>query len=162
MKTFLMICGIVWGSFSAHAADPAQGAIDCVSRDSASFPGVEFTLKARLAIISAQNEGSMWDVIATARDSETGEGEIQTGRRDYLDAEPNYKPRKYKNHTKFDLTKLTDTKTFGRYEPLYDCYLDFLVPNDGISKKTFAAPMVISCDQGGGSVTLDCKVTPRK
>lgn len=132
--------------------------ISCVNR-----PGAALALKieAKTISISKQNEGAMWGVTATATGEFAGEQTTWIGRKDAIDVDAAYKPKKYKNHSRFDLSKLVDTRDFGRYLPSDSCVLNFLVPNDVNSRETVEAPVVINCDQGGGTQTLDCTLSAR-
>lgn len=155
MKNIIVLVLAVGFAFQAQAARN-EGSISCVSMKNAM--SATMTLTAREALFSKQNEASLWDVVATISDDSD---ETTTGRIDNINADENYTPRKYKNHSRFNLSKLTDTKTFGRFTPIDYCTLNLLVPNDGLSKSSFIAPVVISCDQNGGTISLKCTVTPR-
>jgi len=142
-----------------------SGSLSCTSKKN-TFGDV--TLKARMIAMGEANDGSMWDVIATVR--EDGSDETEVGRRSYLDTDENYKPTKYKDHSRFDLSKLVNPKDFSDFNPSDSCTLQMLVPNavfakapkKGTKAVPFDAPVVVSCDQGGGSLTLACEVTPRE
>ena len=155
MKKIALLSLVLGFAFQAQARE-AEGSIDCVSLKSAM--DVKITVKADNMLLSGPNEGTIWKVIVTATESDNP---VETGRIDYLSADKSYKPRKYKNHMRFDLSKLTDTKSFGRFLPMDTCTLNFLVPEDGLSKKSFTAPMIINCDQNGGTISLKCDVTKK-
>ena len=152
MKPTLIAICLMTLAAPALAADPYV-AIQC-SGEHAEIG--KLTLTARSAKIFQQNEGTMWTVVASVE----SHGGTRTGRAKTLDATANYKPTKYKNHSKFDLSKLTDIEDFGSFSPVDDCTLNVLVPNDFASKKIAYFPVVASCDQNGGSFKLTCSVTP--
>jgi hypothetical protein len=98
-------------------------------------------------------EMNLYEVKTVTQDTD----ESATGRRDFISNDQKYKPRKYKGYQRFDLSQLTDVKTFGSFTPVDYCVMSLLIPNDAGSGPTqFKAPMVINCDQRGGSVTLTC------
>jgi hypothetical protein len=83
---------------------------------------------------------------------------LAVGRRDNALIDKNYRPRVYTNSLRYDLTQLIDTKDFSNFMPADQCQMSLMVPRGAEATSGFAAPMVINCDQSGGSVTLQCKV----
>lgn len=90
------------------------------------------------------------------------EGKWETGRGRYLEADTNYQPTKYKNSVRFDMSKLVDTKEFDRYLPYDMCRVNVIIPINALNKDTIAIPVVVNCDQGGGTVTMDCALSNKK
>lgn len=89
----------------------------------------------------------------------TGETVVSTGRASELDSDANYKPRKYLNHIRFDLGKLTDAKDFSQFWPSDTCQIELLIPKNAIyNTSSFKAPTQIHCDQSGGVTTLNCSL----
>ncbi len=142
-----------------------EGSLSCSSKRN--YFG-EVSLTARLIALPKANEGTMWEPVARVKENDAQETEV--GKKDYLGADENYNPTRYKDHSRFDLSKMTDTKSFGSFHPSDSCRLQVLVPNKvfakapkkGTKKVSFTAPVVIGCDQGGGTIRLDCEVTPRE
>jgi hypothetical protein len=84
-------------------------------------------------------------------------GERETGRAKYLDGKKNPKARKYKDFYQFKMEGLTDVKDFSKYLPLDSCEINVFIPTAYYRGKSFQAPVVTHCDQGGGSVTMSCE-----
>lgn len=101
----------------------------------------------------------MRDVTMTAAD----ERKTETGRAKEVAPLKNYNPRKYKNHSKFEMhNQLVDTESFGKFWPLDQCALNVMIPNDAFEKVSFQAPVVMNCDQSGGTEVLECELTDIK
>lgn len=155
MKKLAVLALFVGVALQAQAKE-LEGSISCTSLENSS--DINVTVEARLVLFVKQNEATMWDPIVTAS---AGDEAKSTGRAPYLEADEKYVPRKYKKHTRFNFSNLVDTKTFGKFYPMDQCKLSFLMPNNGLSRESFTAPMIINCDQGGGTISLECEVTPR-
>jgi hypothetical protein len=97
--------------------------------------------------------------ISTAVQFEDYKGKnVAVGRRDIAYVDKNYHPRVYTNSLRYDLEQLIDTKTFSNFLPADQCHMSLMLPHGAETMTTFPAPMVINCDQSGGSITLQCKV----
>jgi hypothetical protein len=81
-----------------------------------------------------------------------------TGRRAQMDSDEKYKPRKYLNHLRYNLRELTNVQDFSEFLPGDICEIQLMIPQDASKLQSFSAPVVINCDQSGGSVALDCKL----
>lgn len=147
----IITLGLAVFASSAWSADKAPK-LQCESQNKFGH----FTLTAREIVISKQNEGTMWDLVVTA--SETKGEETQTGRSQYLSADADYSPRKYKGYSRFDMSKAVDVSNFGIYAPLDQCRLNVLVPNNINQLESAELPVVINCDQTGGTFTLSCTI----
>ncbi len=124
----------------------------CKSKANASL---YLVLTARTLVIGDGNDATLFDTTAVASGSDAQYGSIE-GKAKYLTAEKNYNPRKYKDHVKFNLSHLVDTKDFGRFYPSDQCVVNVMIPRNAITLGSFSAPTVINCDQSGGSQTLEC------
>lgn len=91
-------------------------------------------------------------VIATDKTEQT------VGRAADLNRDQNYAPRKYVGHDRFDLSKLTDTKDFSRFNPWDQCALHLLLPADENMTAQFKTPILIHCDQSGGKMMASCEL----
>lgn len=114
--------------------------------------GTSMKLEAKSFINYSPEEMQLRDVTATWSE----EGKVTVGRIDYIDTDADYKPTVYKDHMRFDLSKLTETVRFGRFNPS-GCSLKLIFPpSAGNEKLKFIAPMLMSCDQSGGLMRLRC------
>jgi hypothetical protein len=96
-------------------------------------------------------------VVVTAKDYEN-RNEVTVGRALELESDRNYKPIKNADHIRFDLTKLTEVKKFGRFYPSDSCQIQVMIPKNAMGLTSFNAPTQIHCDQSGGVATLKCIV----
>jgi hypothetical protein len=96
---------------------------------------------------------------ATALFKEDTNAKEQYGRAKNLFSDPAYRPTKYKKHLRFDLNKMVNPSDFSHYYP-DGCSTSLLLPNDVVSsnKSRAEVPVVMSCEQGGATVVMDCKV----
>ncbi len=148
MKFYALIPMLV--GFAASAGQNPIFSVSCKSRSNASFA---IELSSESFINYSPEEMDLRSPVATVSDGET----TWTGRAELLMTDENYKPRKYKNHMRFDLSKLVNEKTFGSFHPSDQCRITVMFPNEaGNRQLEFEAPVVINCDQSGGSQTLDC------
>jgi hypothetical protein len=83
---------------------------------------------------------------------------VTVGRRETVPVDKNYRPRVYTNFARFDMAQLVDTNEFGNYYPADQCQISFMVPQGAETMASFQAPVVMNCEQSGGSATLQCKV----
>lgn len=158
-----LIFALALASCLSAQARESQGSLKC-SVDTRAVDGTVVQFESRLISISTKSDGSsssaMWEPVATFTDDDRN-GEVTVGRKDHLQADAGYKPRKYKGTVRFDLSNLVDTKTFGAFLPSDSCSLKLMIPVDAIEQGSFKAPLVINCDQSGGSKTMSCTSTPR-
>lgn len=148
MKIFFMIAAVALTSVRANA----NSSISCSTNRGASFA---LTLDARYLFIEGANEASLRDVTVTL----TTNGAVETGRAQILDADTGYNPRRYRNHLRFDMSKLVDASNFGQYLPGDTCSIKVMIPNTALNVHEFEAPAIVNCDQSGGSVTMNCSFT---
>jgi len=138
---------------SSHAFAKSEGSLQCTSLRNSS--GVYVTVKVGKAVFVGQNEAAISNITVTV----SGGGAEAQGKARSLRADDDYAPKKYKDHSRFSLSKLTDVKTKKRFVPIDQCAFHWLVPNNGLRKASFYSPMVVNCDQSGGTITLKCDVT---
>lgn len=100
----------------------------------------------------------MKNVTVTVQTDEYNGPQIATGRRAQLDSDAKYKPRKYLNHLRYNLSALTNVQDFSEFLPGDTCEMLLMLPQNASELQNFSAPVVIHCDQSGGSVNLDCKL----
>lgn len=86
----------------------------------------------------------------------------QVGRAAQWESDRTYKPRKYKDHVRYNTTQLTDTADFSKYYPGDMCEIQVMVPENYPRPGKFKAPMLFHCDQSGGKAELDCETLPRE
>jgi hypothetical protein len=103
-------------------------------------------------------EDWMADVIVTAVTEGLDGNVTETGRAANLDQIDNSRARKYIDFMKFDLGQLTEVTKFGKYLPGDSCRMSLFIPKKIKSHDSFKAPMVINCDQSGGTVTMKCQI----
>lgn len=153
MKSVLMLLTAASLSTNAFAARDIIS-LDCKSRAN-SFANVTLTVKSYWGN-EATKEGVMRNVSMTVVE----EGQTAEGRNETIDNDTNYKPKKYKDHLRFDMSKLVNTKSFGRFSPIDSCNISVMVPNSLISSNASRVelPVNFTCDQSGGAQTLDCEV----
>lgn len=107
--------------------------------------------------------GYMKDISVSAEFMDyNGVTKIETGRRDFIQSDRKYSPRKYKDTLRFNFDDLTNADTFGDYLPGDSCSIKFMLPKDAEVLGTFKAYAVVNCDQSGGSQTLACTLIPNK
>lgn len=107
--------------------------------------------------------GEMNDITVTATfEDYDGVVKSETGRRNFIQNDRKYSPRKYKDTLRFNFNDLTNVETFGDFSPSDSCSINFMLPKDAEKLGTFKAFAVVNCDQSGGSQTLKCKLTPNK
>lgn len=141
-------------SITTFARQEPVYSLKCDSRPGRSDV-IDLTVEAKTFIVFDSGEMRMVDVTATAKyDDET-----EVGRGKYLEADEKYTPRKYKNHKRFQLNNLTNTKEFDSFTPYDQCNIKLMIPQSARKGGNFEAPTVVNCDQSGGSMTLDCVAT---
>ena len=99
-------------------------------------------------------------LVATKSKDYMGAKVIEVGNSEHLVANPNYKPIKYKDYYQFQLSKLQNHATKKDYFPADSCDMKMLIPKSAMHSKKFQAPVLISCDQSGGTVTMNCELSP--
>jgi len=75
------------------------------------------------------------------------------------DANPSYRPTKYKSSNQFKLD--LETKSGERFFPGDQCSLQVILPDNLGSLKagtSLTGRVLASCDQGGGSMAFNCKI----
>jgi hypothetical protein len=150
MKLAILVSMVFTMSFTAVGGEFEQ--LICKSKKNYVFNNL--TLTAKHAVVSA-NSATLWSATAVVNNGKDWIGDqYETGKIDYLDSDKDYNPRKYVDYVRLDLSKLTDTKTFGKYRPSDDCTIQVMFPKN--AKANFDAPVTVSCDQGGGKLTLSC------
>jgi hypothetical protein len=97
-------------------------------------------------------------VKATVTDNYLGKERREVGRRSELLRDESYRPRKYAGHSRYRLKNLVTEDTYETFTPIDQCSIDVLIP-DKRRGSSFEAPTVVSCDQGGGTLTLACVFT---
>lgn len=100
--------------------------------------------------------------VTTVDENYKGEDVTTVGRTAQLESDRDYKPRKYKNHIRYQLRQLTDTSDFSRFYPGDQCAMELIVPEKADKLATFKAPLIIHCDQSGGTTTLLCETFDKK
>jgi hypothetical protein len=151
----MLITTVVFSSLAANAESDIDVSLNCKSRKATQFESVE--VKASFIF-----GDWMKAVVVTVVDLDHNDKPITTvGRAQQLNSDRDYKPRKYKNHIRFSLSNLTETKDFGKFYPGDMCSLSLMIPKDVPRPGKFEAPMVVNCDQSGGSMTLDCETIKR-
>ncbi len=112
-------------------------------------------LEAKSFINYTPEEMQLRDVTATMSEDESS----VVGRIDYFSTDEKYKPRVYKNHKRFTLSKLTEVERFGSYTP-FGCYLQVMFPETaGNEALEFNAPTLLNCEESGELMTLKCVAT---
>lgn len=158
MKNFMFCMVLALGSAQAFAASESVS-ISCAGdstesgSESLKYQPMTLTLSASTLYFGKGSEATMHGVVVAYANDEA----VEMGRAKYLESDEKYKPRKYKNHVRFDMSKLTETEEFDQYMPGDTCVLNVLVPKNAMSVKSFKAPVIVNCDQSGGTMTLDCE-----
>ncbi|MCC7402860.1 MAG: hypothetical protein IT288_00545 [Bdellovibrionales bacterium] len=154
MRSFIVLALVV--SLNSSASDTPIFSFECRGGKTDLIESVEVSADRFINYGPGEDgkiEMNLYDVKAVTQDTD----ETATGRRDFISNDQKYKPRKYKGHQRFDLSQLTNTKSFGSFTPVDYCVMSLLIPDEaGASLTQFKAPMVINCDQRGGSITLAC------
>jgi|GEM_PF-4468631 len=152
MKTLLIALALL-------STTPAFAARDIVSIDcegkSRSMGLVTLQAKSLYTYVN-ENEARIQNVIMNVQ----YDGKSSTGRSASIDNDKNYRPTKYKNHFRFDMTNLVDTKDFSKFYP-NGCSINVMMPKDIVdgNASRVEVPVTETCDQSGGGMVLDCKVT---
>lgn len=111
---------------------------------------------------ASKANGRLLDVAVTASSPDSFVGGVETGRRDSVFNDENYKTRKFPDHFRFDMSTLINPVDFSNYEPIDSCQIQILVPIKGIEAASFQAHAIVNCDQGGFSQDLACSVSAVK
>lgn len=152
-KTILVLTlSLLAGSTSMAKQLLCQGSV----RSGSLMGGVRM-VEVRSSNVQAE---TLYDIMTTVQFESYKGLQTAVGRRNYISIDEVYNPRVYVNHSRYDLRQLTDVKDFSPFMPADQCRLSLMIPN-GVTtaaSATFAAPMVVNCDQGGGSMTLQCRV----
>ena len=132
-------------------ASTAGATLSCQSPADAN--DFQLTIKAGQANIDNNNVVQLWGVsvkaVGSDHSSESGYGTLVANDSDY-------QPRKYKGFYRFSLDQLVDADTLRAFEPIQECALQFLLPEDFDTKTSFQAHVILNCDQNGFARNLDC------
>lgn len=82
---------------------------------------------------------------------------VEVGRSAQFESDEKYKPRKYFDYIRFDLSNLVEVKNYGRFAPGDQCQIQVMIPKNAMTRSNFSAPTQVHCDQSGGVTTLTCK-----
>jgi hypothetical protein len=153
--------------FGARAFAAESGNISCETQKHLAKNAFEahYTLNAHIVHMGSDEheEARMQDVVMTVQGvGHLDDGKVETGRAKYLTGAKNSKATKYKDYYAFEMNNLTDTKEFGKFEPIDLCVIHVKIPLNMWNKNSFDAPVVTNCDQNGGVQTMDCDYTPGK
>jgi len=157
MMKVLAASVLALASFSAFAETTAD--ISCKSVEGSSYT-MSFSALNLYVSEDEKNIGSMENVKASMK--RDYDGKIETGRARTLEVDANYRPTKYKNSVRFNLSNMIDTKDFGRFMPNDTCVINVIMPQNIMAKDEIEIPAVINCDQSGGTITLACELTNKE
>ena len=155
MTKFFAVSVLAFASFSAFATPRAD-----ISCKSAPGSRMTMTLDAENLYLIGENEAEMSRVVVKMK--RDFDGKWETGRARTIEADKAYRPTTYKNSVRFNMSNLVDTKDFGRYMPNDTCIINVIVPSGALKKSELSIPAVINCDQGGGTITLDCTLSNKE
>jgi hypothetical protein len=153
LKSLIVLTGLF--VFAAQS----QAALTCTEVNAEKI-GMELTVQA-----DELNKGKNQTLVLTnVRVEASTRGDTVVGERSVIKSDSAYKPRKYKGHSRFDLSELeiTESNTYDKvgeaFEPFDQCSFQLLMPNDFAVEEGFYAHVIMSCDQSGASMTLDCQL----
>lgn len=152
MSKSILAALVAFSSVSAFATPHAD--IACITRAGAP---VQLSLQAQNLYILGPNDAEMSKITVKYREN----GKTEVGRLAFLKADVKYRPTKYKNSVRFDLSKLVDTKNFGVFAPGDSCFMNAIIPLNAMTRGPFVIPVIVNCDQGGGTLSLDCSISNR-
>ncbi|MDZ4661543.1 MAG: hypothetical protein SGJ18_07975 [Pseudomonadota bacterium] len=138
----------------ARAEKEYRGTLKCESTNNRYELAVSIEAKNFQVYLSEDDtESHLINVTMTAIES----GDVRIGKKASLSNDKKYKPTKYKNHFRFDMSKLVNTDNFDDYLPFDYCHFSLMIPFSSWQERKFKAPLVFNCDQSGGAITLTCE-----
>lgn len=151
VKKLILVIATVLGAAASADSDKLYS-VECNLKDDRNVGFEELNVKANLIL-----EDWMKEVVVTAVTKDHNDKDVKmVGRRLQWDSDLNYKPRKYKNHVRYQMNKLVDVEDFSDFTP-DGCDLNMMVPRNATDLGTFDAPVVTNCEQSGGTMILECK-----
>lgn len=141
----------------------AQAALECEIKEPRNKAFASIQIKVEAEDIRKDSRGNLVlsDVVATVKSKGYGSGPTkEVGYGKTLKSNVSYKPRKYKNHWRLELSDLDMVGYQNKvvdFTPLDTCVLELLIPDTFMDGEGFDAPLLLHCDQSGGSTTLDCR-----
>lgn len=156
MKKLILIA-ITCLSAAATAADDKLYSLECNLKSDRNVGFDEVSVKAKLILADWMKEVT----VRVVTKDHNGQDVATIGRRLQWEADQNYKPRKYKNHVRYQLDKLVDVSDFSDFNP-DGCYMNMLVPRNADQLQSFEAPVITNCEQSGGTMVLACKTIVRE
>lgn len=147
-------------SSSSMAASLVPHKLECAGQITNNDQSSIGNLSSIALTATVQSAYGLKDVTATIKSTDYNDKEeVTVARRNSLTKDANYKPTKYKGSARYNLDKLITTTDFADLSPGDECQILLMLPEVTPAKGTsFAAPVVIHCDQSGGSVTIQCSI----